>query len=391
MRTDMQTDIDQIGARLRLAMPSGQHSLARFGNRSRNLAERHDVRAKVLNCSTNERGQPFQNGKPWGTVVLQWRQRLARIVCGLALVVWGGLQGELFGQSPLVKLSEAADGTFEFTIEDRLLTRLHTSGFNKPILYPVMAHGQVSMTRAWPMEDPDSGETDHVHHKSIWYGHGDVNGIDFWAEKGAICVDRCVADFANSSVQLHSTWRVGETPVCQDVTTIRCGAEETTRWIDFDIRIQAAFGPVHMGDTKEGFMAIRTHPDLRLTADPRRGVLEVFGQAENSAGEVGQAIWGRPAQWVFYSGKVGGESVGIAILDHPENLRHPTTWHARDYGLIAANPFGLHEFLKKERGAGAVEIPAGEELRLRYRFVLVRLDESQPDIHQLFEEYANSK
>ena len=81
---------------------------------------------------------------------------------------------------------------------------------------------------------------------------------------------------------------------------------------------------------------------MRLSPDEKRGVEKVTGQALNSNGTSGKSIWGESAKWVYYWGTINDKAVGIAIFDHPSNLRHPTAWHAREYGLVAANPFGLH-------------------------------------------------
>ena len=113
----------------------------------------------------------------------------------------------------------------------------------------------------------------------------------------------------------------------------------------------------------------RTHPDLRLKPAPKHGVKEVFGNALNSQGTVGAEIWGQSASWVLYSGPINGDPASLLILDHPQNFRYPTTWHARDYGLIGANPFGYHDFLNMPKGSGAVKLAEGQSLSLRYRFM----------------------
>ena len=60
----------------------------------------------------------------------------------------------------------------------------------------------------------------------------------------------------------------------------------------------------------------------------------------------------------------------MAIFDHPQNLRHPTWWQVRDYGLFAANPFGQHDFenLKDQPHIGDYTIPLALAWALRYRF-----------------------
>ena len=100
---------------------------------------------------------------------------------------------------------------------------------------------------------------------------------------------------------------------------------------------------------KDGVFAIRTHTDLRLKASPKDGVKQVFGDALNSEGDEAKAVWGKRADWVHYFGTVDGKPAGIAFLSHPTNPsngKQKAWWHARDYGLISANPFCPRKKLK---------------------------------------------
>ena len=116
------------------------------------------------------------------------------------------------------------------------------------------------------------------------------------------------------------------------------------------------------------------------------------GRIENSCGGIGEAeTWGKPAHWCDYSGSLKGNPVGIAIFDHPKNLRHPTTWHARDYGLIAANPFGLSYFEKKPKGAGNFTIKRSFSRSFRYRFVFHQGDVKDGKIKERFAAYSKVK
>ena len=134
-------------------------------------------------------------------------------------------------------------------------------------------------------------------------------------------------------------------------------------------------------------MGIRTHPNLRLTHS--KGVTTANGQALNSNGDKGKALWGKAAAWVDYWGEIDGKTVGVAIFDHPTNPRHPTTWHARDYGLVAANPFGWSYFKKEEKGAGDLVIKDGESVTWRYRFVFHAGDVNEANVGWLYESFAN--
>jgi len=290
--------------------------------------------------------------------------------------------------------TEQLDGRIRVTVANEPFAEYVYQGYAKPIVYPIFGPGRIAMTRNFPIRKDVPGEpTDHPHHKSLWLSHGNVNGEDFWLEKGKIVHQRIQSVDTNPRrivITADNRWvnRQGKT-VCTDTT--RVGFLELAngaRAIDYDITIHASHGPVTFGDTKEGFMAVRTHPALQLTGDPKRGVTAANGQAINSRGVKDKAMWGQQAEWVDYSGKIDGRLMGLAMFDHPGNPRHPTFWHARDYGLVAANPFGVSDFTKQKERSGALTLAAGQDLRFRYRIVLHRGDAKEAGIAKLYEEYG---
>ena len=130
-------------------------------------------------------------------------------------------------------------------------------------------------------------------------------------------------------------------------------------------------------------MGIRTHPALRLQGKV------ATGKAINAGGVEGKGVWGKPAKWLYYWGKVDGATVGVGIFDHPTNPRHPTTWHARDYGLIAANPFGYSYFLGKKRGTGDLILKKGEEISFRYAFVFLGGDKQNSKVEEIYNNWSS--
>lgn len=267
-----------------------------------------------------------------------------------------------------VEIKQQGDHSATVMVGEDPFVTLDATKFGKPILWPLMGPGQIRMTRQWPMETVSGEAHDHPHHKGVWWAHGIVNGADFWVEKDPIKNQKLTIE--SHSIRLENHWIHQEQVLLTEETQLQFYATPAARWIDFDIQLIATNGRVTLGDTKEGFWAIRTHSDLQLTAAPKEGVAEVFGKAVNSEGAEGKSIWGQPAAWVAYYGPIDGRPMYLLMIDHPENFRHPTTWHARDYGLVAANPFGLHDFLGQPQGAGKVELAKGERLRLRYRLVV---------------------
>ena len=179
--------------------------------------------------------------------------------------------------------------------------------------------------------------------------------------------------------------------VCQDSTVVKFGADSGSRSLDYRVKVTASERDVEFADSKEGSFAVRVHPHLRIDAAPKSGIKEVFGAIENDQGLQGKSVWGKKAKWVMYSGKVEGKPAAIVIFDHPKNLRHPTTWHARGYGLFAANPFGLHHFQGKPAGEGKYRLKQGESLTLRYQAIFFNSVPSRAEIETRFEAFASSK
>ena len=217
-------------------------------------------------------------------------------------------------------------------IDGSLFTEFRYNQEKKPILYPVIGPHGVEMTRNYPMKKGVSAEAaDHPHHTSLWFTHGEVNDSDFWGNgKEQIMtkeIVRAEKDGNNAVIEAKNDWLSADGKVvCRDTTKIILGEKDGDRFIDFQVTVHASEGDVTFKDTKEGTMGIRTNPALRLKGDAAKG------SAINSAGDKDGALWGKNAKWVDYWAKIDGNEVGVAIFDHKDNLRHPTTWHARDYG-----------------------------------------------------------
>ncbi len=264
------------------------------------------------------------------------------------------------------------DGALEIRVRGKLVTTYHYKGTPKPFFFPVLGPGGAAMTRGFPMRSDNPDEPrDHPHHRSLWFAFGRVNGHDFWTEHEGTGTIRHVSfgEIVSGPVfgvfSSKNEWVAADgTVVCSDERTFTVYALEEARLFDYTITIRASHGPLHWGDTKEGMMAMRVAAPLQLKGKVAKG------RVVTSAGLRDEKAWGRRAAWVDYSGPVEGRLVGAAIFDHPSNLRHPTWWHARDYGLFAANPFGLHDFAGEPAGSGDYELKSGEKMTFRYRIYL---------------------
>jgi hypothetical protein len=285
------------------------------------------------------------------------------------------------------------DGKVRVEIGGKLFTEYHFKEVPRPFLYPIHGPGELPMTRNYPMKKVEGEDTDHVHHRALWYSHGSVNGVDFWSESaraGKIVHDKFLkvsSGEKHGELRTRNHWVApGGKVICSDERTIRFHAGSNPRMLDFEITLIASEGEVTLGDTKEGTMAIRVNESMRLRAMKGK---ESLGRIVNSEGVRDGATWGKRAAWTDYFGPVEGKTMGIAIFDHPTNPRHPTWWHVRDYGLFAANPFGVHDFEKKPANTGNMVIPAGEKVTFRYRFVFHEGDHQQAGIAGLYDTWAS--
>lgn len=295
-----------------------------------------------------------------------------------------------------VKLMQL-DDKVRVEIGGKLFTEYYFKDVPRPYCYPLLGPGELPMTRHWPLETIPNEEHDHPHHRSLWFAHGAVNGVDFWSEQkefGKTVHKKFLAVKSgkkSGSIKSLNDWvtRDGKV-VCTDERTLRFyDRPGNERMFDFEITIKAPKDqPVVFGDTKEGSMAARLAETMRLT-QPKSKPGE--GHIVLSTGLRDKETWGKRADWCDYYGPVAGQIVGMAMFDHPENPRHPTWWHVRDYGLLAANPFGIHEFEKKAAGAGNLTIEAGKSVTFRYRFYLHEGDTQQAGIAALYQEYAKQK
>jgi len=264
-------------------------------------------------------------------------------------------------------------------------------GLRRPVLFPLHGPHGLTLTRSWPVGPKAPGDpTDHPHHESFWFAHGNVNGHDFWAPRHGERIEQVALDHVGAGrIEATSRWLAPDgSIVCTDRRVLAFAAEGDDRIIDHTITITASHGPLVFGDTKEGTMAIRVRPELNVT-QAKEGP-PATGHYLNDSGDRDDAAWGKPAAWVDLSGTLGDEPLGIACFDHPTNLRHPTCWHARDYGLFTANPFGLHDFTGAAKDTGRFELPAGESLTLRHRWLLHAGDAEAAQVAERYAAWAKA-
>ncbi len=294
-----------------------------------------------------------------------------------------------------VQLERAGDRV-DVTIDGKPFTAFYFgAGAPKPYLHPLRSASGKVVTRGFPMVKDIPGEShDHPHHRGVWFAHGEVNGVDFWSEgkdKGHIVLkslEPVKSGKDSGSLQARFEWRTAEgKQFLEEERIMTFRGDSQLRIVDFEITLRpAGREPVKMGDTKEGTFAVRVVKALEEKSRKCSACTGVMLSSEGTRGEKG--IWGKRANWVDYSGTVEGEALGMAIFDHPKNPKHPTYWHARAYGLFAANPFGEHDFYNDKTRDGSMSIAPGQSLTFRYRLLVHPGDAASAKIADLYRQWV---
>lgn len=289
----------------------------------------------------------------------------------------------------------------------------------KPFLGPVNTVDGITVTRSYPFKMVPGERTDHPHHTGIWLNYESVNGLDFWNNSTAIPVERrgrygtivhtMVAEKATSDnsarLTVYCDWiRPDKKVLLKEATSFLFFVSDKTFIIERSTKL-VAVDTVVFKDVKDGMFAIRVARELELpskeaskfvddkgniTNVPPSGA-EATGMYYGSTGLKGDSVWGSKGDWVMLQGKKGGKNITIAIFDHPSNPGYPTYWHARGYGLFAANPLGRKVFSNGKEELN-LKLEPNQEINFKYNIVITTEDKvTAEDMNRLSQDFARRK
>lgn len=242
-----------------------------------------------------------------------------------------------------VKISVRGEPFATYVYEDPLIPR--------PYFAHVQAPGGVQVTRTHP---PVQGKdaTDHeTVHPGIWLAFGDLGGVDFWRNKGRVRHEKFLREPEGGTFTVVNRYESGDRLVCRETCRVAVFARPGGTLLVIESSFLAGEEGVAFGDQEEMGLGIRVATPMAVKAG---------GRILNSEGGVNEkGVWGKEADWCDYSGKEGG----LLLMPDPGNFKR-SWFHARDYGVLVANPFGRKAFTKGE--ASRVPLKPGEPFRLRF-------------------------
>jgi len=267
----------------------------------------------------------------------------------------------------------------------------------KPVLYPVNTAAGTEITRGYPLNPREGERSDHTHQVGIWLNYGKVNGLDFWGnghrgvkepnggEIKHVSFEKIAGGNGEAVLTAKADWLdPSGIKLLDETTEYHFIAKGQVRIIDRITTLKAGTTTVRFEDTKEGMFGIRVARQLELPSDEMVTLLKadgtpsaqkvkanegVTGNYRSSEGVTGDAVWATRAKWMDLYGNIGDEKISLVVCDHPKNQSYPTYWHARGYGLFAANPLGWVDFTKGKEKLDFTLQP-GQSTTFRYRVII---------------------
>jgi hypothetical protein len=310
-----------------------------------------------------------------------------------------------------------AERRVDITVDGQPFTSyIWPASLKKPVLYPLITDEGITVTRGYPLEPRTGERVDHPHHAGLWFNYGNVNGFDFWNNSdaikaedrhkmGSILQTKIVAVKSGADrgeLVVDSIWITGEGKQILDETTRYVFTRRPhERSIDEVVTLKALDAAV-FHDDKEGALGLRVASWLespeekggefrdasgKITKVQGGGSPGASGVYLTSEGVKGGAAWGTRGRWCSLTGHTDDHTVTIAILDYPENPGYPTYWHARGYGLFAANPLGRSIFDPKQPPFNFT-LERGQTATFRYRVLLISHQASAAELNREADAFA---
>jgi len=314
-------------------------------------------------------------------------------------------------------LANEAQRRVDITIDGKPFTSfVWPTTLKKPTLFPLITADGITVTRGFPLESRPGERVDHPHHAGLWFNYGNANGFDFWNNSDAIKPENrskmgdvvfkkilnAHSGADSGELDVEATWVTGQNqPILEQTTHYVFSGRNGVRVIDQIITLKA-LDRVVFHDDKEGLLGMRVAHFLESATEKGGVFTDASGKpiqvaAADTAGATGvyltsegirgDAAWGTRGRWCALTGHTEDHTVTIGIFDHPQNPGFPTYWHARGYGLFAANPLGRSIFDPKQPPLNFT-IEKDQTATFRYRVVLYSSDAKPDELNREADSFA---
>jgi hypothetical protein len=382
------------------------------------------VKSRVINdCFSNsqhrvERGMNYHSCDEWRILTMPVRAMFFLAVF-IVMLAAGGFAAHSHTRSERIQVSpNEAEQRVDVIIDGQPFTSyVWPTRLAKPVLFPLRSAKGTVVTRGFPLEPRPGERVDHPHHAGMWMNYESVNGIDFWNNSEAVkaqdapkmgtirqtAIVAAKGGAQQGELEVKADWLTFDKKVLlKEETRYVFRGGPNSRSVDRVTTLQAQDVKVVFADQKDGFLGLRVVRALEQPADKPEVYTDASGRPTTvakldntgvngmyltSEGKKGDAAWGTRGRWCILSGKVDEEPLTIAILDHPSNPGFPTYWHARGYGLFAANPLGQKIFSNGTQELNLTLKP-GESVTFRYRVLILSEIATPQETEAAYKEFV---
>lgn len=283
-------------------------------------------------------------------------------------------------QPPAVSFHQG-DGRLQIVIGDQQIAEyvFEDDKIRRPYFRHLRTLSGVQVTRNHPPV-PGQDLDDHpTMHPGLWLAFGDLNAADFWRNKGRVRHIRYVeppkGKSGSGSFTVQNAYEADREILCTENCEITISVQTNGYLLDWTSTFRSENGDITFGDQEEMGLGVRMATPLAVVKG---------GTITDSKGRKNEPqVWGQQADWCEYSGVVDGKQVGVVLMPNPKNFR-PSWFHARNYGLLVANPFGQNAFTKSDKSRVAVN--QGDEFKLRFGVLVY--EGNSPEIDVAYREYV---
>ena len=241
----------------------------------------------------------------------------------------------MFTQSPRCQVVPLAGKQFAFAIDGRERLRWHAAeDAPRPFFFPLLGPSGLPLTR---MGHP--GAPNHDHHRSIWFAHHKVLGVDFWSDNSEAVIRQeqwLALEDGDSDARMAAQlkWFDGHDPqplVDQQVVFSVAADNDDGILLEIQTSLSSVAESLELGQTNFGLLAVRVAKSISAVFGD--GILTGAGGVQTEA-----LLFGKASPWIDYSGSIDqGVTEGITYFDHPNNPSFPNKWHVRDDGWMGAS------------------------------------------------------
>ena len=278
---------------------------------------------------------------------------------------------------------QQGDGSLQIAIGGQPIAEYVLS--DDKILRPYFRHlrtlSGVLVTRNHPPLKGQDLDDHSAMHPGLWLAFGDLDGADFWRNKGRVrhlrFIEKPKVKSGGGSFVVENVYEIDGRTICTETCEIAISVRPEGYLLDWRSAFQSK-QDFTFGDQEEMGLGVRVATPLAV--DKGGEIIDSENRKNWSQ------VWGKQADWCQYSGVVDRQRIGIVMMPAPNNFRR-SWFHARDYGLLVANPFGQNAFTKGEKSK--VSVKQGDKFSLRFGVLVYGVPAESPlDIADLYRKYV---